>query len=341
MTSPAAPDLTGPSAELVLRYTKHRWRRDVEDLLAESAGERLRWDDIDLDTDWVELERAVGNPALSGVAQAVLDLRAPLPADHPARAALGPELEGAQAQAFLHLVGLELAFRLRTTPLLQALCAWTAEGPAPRLAPRDLGALLIRARSARAVAGLLTSAPLSPAAREQALAAATPPPPPPPGSRLHVQADHEAVVSALVAALGGRLHAGGATPPGARQFLLLRPRGGFVTVLEEGDAAPAALAAALAARPGISRVAWAAFPGPEGSPALDLRLAEGRRQTLDGAGLASRIGAALEPEDVAGELRALGVLDLDPGHAKGRVELRWLEATRERPRGARRVAVGA
>ena len=335
----------GPSGELVLRYLKHRWRRDVEDLLQASAETgRLQADDIDLDVDMQELGHAVSAAALAELAAWLLGLRAPLPAEHPALRALAPELDPPRAALFLQLVALNLAFRLRSDALLSALCAWTAEGPQPRLAPAALGALLIRARSARAAAALLQAAPLDPAARAEALAAATPPPSPPAGARLHVEApDHETVLAGLCAALNGVAHPPLGAPPRAQPFMLLRRRGGFVSVLGVGDQVPEPLARDLAGKTGISRVIRAAFPGRDlaGQPtgALELLVLEGRRVALDTAGLAARVGAPLEPDDVAGELRALGVLDLDPGHVKGRAELRWTEATRGRPRGSRGVAI--
>lgn len=321
----------------------------MEDLLQAGVGaDTLAVDDIDLDTDMQELAHAASPTALGELALWTLGLRAPLPPGHPALNALAPELSPERAWVFLLVVAVNLAFRLRSDELLRALAAHAGQGLAPRLDPTRLGELLVRARSARQATALLAAAPLADDARAAAQAAAVAPPPPPPGSRLHVEAaGHETVLQALCLALNGEPHPPVGAPPDARGFMLLRRRGGFVTVLGQGDRIEPELARELAGKQGISRVIRAELPQPvdllhpEPSGALELLVLAGRRVVLDTAGLAARLGEAPTPDDLTGELLALGVLDLDPGHARGgRAELGWTEATRGRPRGSRGIAIG-
>src|SRR5690242_6429176 len=114
--------LESGEAELVLRYGKHRWAPSRAAQLAPGAPlEAARLEDLDLDHDLPELERAVGRAALERLADALLTLAAPPPATSRARKALAPEVEGPAADAFLALVGVNLAFRLRTDALLVGL----------------------------------------------------------------------------------------------------------------------------------------------------------------------------------------------------------------------------
>jgi len=337
MTEPTAPPAPSPTqTQLVLRYLKHRWLRDTRELLA-AAGPRLEFDDLDLDLDMVELQKAVGRDAVAGVAAWVLGRREPPADDDPAVTALAPELSPDPARAFLALVAANVAFRLRSDALLAALAAHTAEGAPPRLAPERLGRLLARARSAREARALVEAAPLAPAEREAALAAAAPPDLPLTGARLHAEVGHDVLVE-LVAELTGLVPTTwNDQDPGVRRFMALRQRGGFTTLVEEGDAIEPALAKSLAATKGIGRVAWARFDAEEGP---DLLLFEGTRVAFDRAALEARLGAPPEDEDVAGALRALGVLDLDPEHPKGPVPLSFAGNLETRKKGVRRFALG-
>ena len=63
MINDPAVTLEESAAELVLRYLKHRWGPALPQLLAEgAAADAMRLEELDLDTDIVELERAVGLP---------------------------------------------------------------------------------------------------------------------------------------------------------------------------------------------------------------------------------------------------------------------------------------
>ena len=166
--------LADPKLELVLRYLKHRWLRDIADQITGSEGEEiLAFEDLDLDRDMIELARVTGTDLLKRFADCVLAAPGDLDLSGRALASLSPELEPSEAQIFLRIVALNLAFRLRTDELLAALCAYTASGPAPRLAPGVLGALLGRARSERDARALLEASPLSGDALEAALATVT------------------------------------------------------------------------------------------------------------------------------------------------------------------------
>lgn len=316
------------AAELVLRYLKHRWGPALPQLLPPgSPADAMRLDDLDLDTDAVELERAVGLPAVERVATALLGLEAPPAEESRALRALAPEVTGPAAHGLLGLIGLNLAFRLRTDGLLQALVIAAARRAAPRPAPAVVGRLLGRARSGRAARALaervLGSDALGAPAqsvRDELLAAIAPPPPPPRGARLHVDAPQEAVERALVRALEPRkvVRFSGAGPD-ARRFLVLRRRGAWTTVLAEGDDVAPEVGQVVARQGGVRRAAWARF-GPAATD-LDLRVWEGPRLAFDRA----KLGDAPEADDVAGHLRALGVLDLDPDHPRGETQLLFVE----------------
>ncbi len=320
------------AAELVLRYLKHRWGPALPQLLPAGSGpDAMRLDDLDLDTDTVELERAVGLPAVERVAIALLGLEAPPAEGSRALKALAPEVTGPAAHGLLGLVGLNLAFRLRTDALLQALVTAAGRRTAPRPAPAAVGKLLARARSGRAARALAEKVLANHALglgegstmQAELLAGIVPPPPPPRGARLHVDAPQEAVERALVSALKPKkvVRFSGAGPD-ARRYLVLRRRGAWTTVLAEGDDVAPEVGQAVARQGGVRRAAWARF-GP--ATELDLRVWEGPRQAFDRAKLEAQCGAPPEADDVAGALRALGVLDLDPDHPRGETHLLFVE----------------
>lgn len=281
--------------------------------------------DVDLDPDWTELERAVGVAALEAIAVALLGLPAAPAPDARALRALTPDLEGAPAGAFLSLFATNVAFRLRSDVTLAAL-AGSLEAPGlPRPAPAVVGRLLARARSTRAARALLAASPLTEATREAALAGlAAPLEPPPAGARLHVEADQEVVQRALSAALRPRaLVPWSRAGTAARRLLLLRRTGGWVTVVANDEALERELVPRLARAAGVRRAAWSRF-GP-GSDAPDLLVQEGTRIVLERATLEARTGEPPTADDVAGALRGLGVLDLDPEHPRGKTALRFAE----------------
>jgi hypothetical protein len=325
MNNDTAGVLEESAAELVLRYLKHRWGPALPQLLPPgSPADAMRLDDLDLDTDAVELERAVGLPAVERVATALLALEAPPAEGSRVLKALAPEVTGPAAHGLLGLIGLNLAFRLRTDGLLQALVTAAGRRTGPRPAPALVGKLLGRARSGRAARALaeqvLGSDALGDGAqgvKDALLAAIAPPPPPPRGARLHVDAPQEAVERALVRALEPRkvVRFSGAGPD-ARRYLVLRRRGAWTTVLAEGDDVAPEVGQVVARQGGVRRVAWARF-----DQELDLRVWEGPRLAFDKA----KLGAAPEADDVAGHLRALGVLDLDPDHPRGETHLLFVE----------------
>ncbi len=326
-----------PGTELVLRYLKYRWLPDVHDLVEASvAGPRLALDDVDLDKDLRELGRAAGGPAfLARLAEDVLRAGAPEP-PAAALAPLAPELEAEGVLPFLRLFAVNVAFRLRTDTLLADLLAFTAEAPAPRPDPALVAALVARARPRAEARALLEASPLAGEERDAALAAAEPPPLPPLlGARLHLEGTHEEVERALTRALRPATPLAwplARTAPTARRFVALRSRGGWTTLLAEGDRPEPALARALAQAGGLPRVVWATLdPG-----APDVLVLEGTRTLVDRATLEQRLGAAPDAQDVAGALRALGVLDLDPLHPRKLPELTYaaLIGTSLRSKGA-------
>lgn len=259
---------------------------------------------------------------LEAFARALLDAADPLPSGR-ALAALSSELEEEAAQWFLRLVGINLAFRLRSDGLLASLLRFAARARPP-LDPIRLGRLLVRARSARDARALLEASPLAPEDRARALEAARPLREPRlEGARVHLAGDPNRVRALLAKALRPWTElpwTQATTAPDVRRFLLLRRRGGWSTLLEEGDRLPVTLAEALA-RAGAKQVAWASFGG-EGEP--DLVCWEGSRRVLDRADLRERLGEAPCEDDVAGALRARGILDLDPEHPRGEARLGFL-----------------
>lgn len=313
---------------LLLTFFKRRWLRDVTDLLEETlegdAG-LLAFDDVDMDNDLLELNRVSGPEALSELASEVLRGGAPLEQEF-ARQALAPELEGARAEAFLRLLAVNIAFRLRSDALLGDLVRFAAQGSPPRLGPADLGQLLARTRTRREAQSLIEQAELG-AGTEAALAALALEPVELYGLRLHVQTDAESLEKAIDRALRPLERAGwtqGVGSPIRRRLLAHKQRGGWFTLLEEGDATPVEFAQELARSQGIQRVAWVrAGMSPD---ELDLRVFEGTRCVLDRAALMARCGGEVDAQDAAAALRALGVLDLDPGHARGLPALRWAQA---------------
>ena len=267
----------------------------------------------------IELARVTGTDLLKRFADCVLAAPGDLDLSGRALASLSPELEPSEAQIFLRIVALNLAFRLRTDELLAALCAYTASGPAPRLAPGVLGALLGRARSERDARALLEASPLSGDALEAALATVTPQAMTLDGAWLHVDLDDEALDKVVPRAMLP------ATPlpwtravtiPGANRLLALRRRGGWRTLLGETDRLDPALGKALI-NAKAPRTVWASF----GAAGLGLQVCEGTRTVLDLESLEVKIGAPPNADDVVGVLRGLGILDLDPDHPRGLSEL--------------------
>ncbi len=159
------------------------------------------------------------------------------------------------------------------------------------------------------------------------------------GARLHAAGDPEAVERALTRALRPAAPLAwplARTQPGANRFIALRSRGGWTTLLVEGDRPQPDLARALARAGGLPRVAWARLDPDD----PDLLVVEGTRTLLDREALAARVGRTPLPDDVAGALRALGVLDLDPAHPRKLPDLTYaaLAGANLRQRGARGIA---
>ncbi|MGE0711325.1 MAG: hypothetical protein AB7N76_08830 [Planctomycetota bacterium] len=317
--------LSHKRAPLALVFFKRRWQTDVADLLERTAREGvLAFDDVDMDNDLLELLRVAGREVLGGIASEVLAARGPLPEAE--LAPLGPELAGPAAEAFLRLLAANLAFRLRSDELLAALVAFAGEAPPPRLAPACLGRLLARCRSLRDARALIAAGPLGEAERQAALEATAIRELDLRGARLHVQAGPEALERALERAMRPRARLGwtqGLSALDRRRLLAHKQRGGWFTLLEEGDAPPPELARDLAREGGVERAAW--FRRSEGEED-ELRVYEGTRLVLDREQLAARIGGPPEADDLVGALRALGVTDLDPDHPRGVPHLRWAEA---------------
>lgn len=313
------PDpLDDAPAELALRYLKYRWSRPAE---AARAGS-LALADVDLDPDWTELERAVGVSALEAIVVALLGLAAPPAAEARFMRALTPDLEGEAARAFLSLFALNVAFRIRSDATLTALVASLEAPGLPRPAPAIVGRLLARARSMREARALIAAAPLTAPVREAALAGlVTPLEPPPAGARLHLEAEQDIAQRALAAALRPRaLVTWSRAGTAARRLLLLRRTGGWVSVVASDEALERDLVPRLARVSGVRRAAWSCF-----GEAPDLLVQEGTRVVLDRATLEARAGEAPTADDVAGALRGIGVLDLDPEHPRGRTALRYAE----------------
>ena len=292
------------------------------------------WQDLDLDNDMVELGRASGPKLLADLAAALLE---PEPPDSERiRAALAPELEGDAARWFLRLVGLNLAFRIRSDALLTALVRLGAAGGEEvfPVSPGHVGPLLARARSLRDARALVEAAGLEPDARAATLESVAESGAAGglrlEGARLHLEGDHLQVTEALERALRPWTplpFTQAVSRAEARRFLLLRRRGGWTTLVEEGPVG-ADLARSLT-KAGLRRAVWARFGGE--APA-DLVVVEGNRVVLDRASLAARLGTEPEDDDVAGALRGLGVLDLDPDHPRGAAALSFAAALETRPR---------
>ncbi len=312
--------LADPKLELVLRYLKLRWLRDIADQITGSDGaEILAFEDLDLDRDMIELARVTGTQLLTRFASFVLASPGDLDLSGRALASLSPELKPSEAQIFLRIVACNLAFRLRTDELLTSLCSYTASGPGPRLAPAVLGALLARARSERDGRALLEASPLTGDALEAAQATATPEPMTLDGAWLHVDLDDEALDKVVPRALLPTQPlpwTRAITVPGATKLLALRRRGGWRTLLGETDRLDLDLGKALI-KAKAPRVVWASF----GAAGLGLQVLEGTRTVLDLESLEAKIGAPPSADDVAGVLRGLGILDLDPDHPRGVSEL--------------------
>lgn len=288
----------------------------MADLLEASRGDALALDDVDFDNDARELIRTAGQARLIDLATAVLRSDR---GDAPPAAAdsLAPEVEAALALPFLRLFAVNVAFRFRTDALLADLLAFAAAAPPPRPDPAQVAALIARARPEAEARALVEASPLEGAARQAALEAARPPTLPRlGGARLHVEAEREALEKALAKALRPAKPIPwplAATSLDARKFIALRARGGWITLLAEGERPDPDLARALAREAGIGRAAWACLD----AAAPDLRVFDGTQTVVDAASLADRVGRTPTGDDVAGALRALGVLDLDPEHPRG------------------------
>lgn len=321
--------LAHPNAPFLLTFFKRRWLRDTADLVSETlerGDDTLAFDDVDLDNDLLELRRVGGVEALSGIAHEVLTATGPLP-DGPALAALAPEVEGPAVEVFLRLLAVNVAFRLRSDELLADLMNHVAAGAAPRLQPAALGGLLARARSLRQARALLEGGPLSDEAKQAALAAVTLEPLDLAGARIHLEAKPEALEAALEKVLRPLERVGwtmAVGDPSRRRFLVHKQRGGWFTLLEEGDAPPMELARELARQSGVHRAAWVRFG--EGDADAELLLLEGTRVVLDRDRLCAEVGGEPSVDDVAGALRAVGVLDLDPAHPRRSPAFRWAAA---------------
>ncbi|MCA8920270.1 MAG: hypothetical protein KDD82_00595 [Planctomycetes bacterium] len=313
---------TGDGA-LVARYLKHRWVRDVADLLQASSPAALAFDDVDMANDWAELRRLANRSALEALCVAWLEADA---VDAPgALAALEPELEGERAQAFLQLVAGNLAFHLRSTPALRAWLARSCRRAPFSLPLADLGRLLVRCQGARVVHGWLEGV-AEPARSE--LREAAQPLSAPAVDVLLVEGEQQAVEDALPAACGGERKAYSRAPEGAWRHAILPPRRGFCAVLREGDRIPQAVAERLRHRAGIQRVAWLGLGGE--APALWLH-APGAEPELP--------PQPWTADDVAGAARALGAVALDPGHARAPQAWAFAYYAELRRSGVRYVAV--
>jgi len=320
---------TSSRGALLVTFFKRRWVNDVADLIEETFTREdgyLSFDDVDMDNDFRELKRVVGPAALGEFASGVLRAEGELPAGM-ALEALAPELEGDVGRVFLQLLSVNLAFRLRTPELLADLAASAAKGSAPHLSPSDLGGLLARCQLSCDARRLIEEAGFEDEDQAAALAALELPELDLLGTRIHVLTDLETLEKGIDRAMRPRDRAGwtvGVGQPSRRRLLAHKQRGGWFTLLEEGDAPPLELAQELAKVGGVTRVAWVKV-GLEADE-LDLRVLEGTRTTLDRAGLMARLGGEASAQDVAAALRSLGVLDLDPGHPRRVPVLRWAQA---------------
>lgn len=305
--------------EVALRVLRRRWWDEVSDLLEQSSGDALAFDELELDDDILELDKAVGSSKLARLALRSLGDAGPEPEGDPGLRAL--EALPERGRAFLRLVGANLAFALRTDELLSAL-ARAPSGPAPRLAPEVVGGLLARARSARWAREALATleAPL----RERALGGVRP------SSRagdyrvLHARTTPEV----LGEAIGRVVSRDGLVPVdwGVRKsreedsakerWLVSRPHNSWATAIARGGVGRD-LALALSAKvPSLGRVAWAERSGETARFAVF----EGGRLLDDDERLRARI-PDLELDDVAGALRTLGIVAHDPASPAGALSL--------------------
>jgi len=304
--------------EVALRVLARRWEKEVSDLVSASLGERLAFDDLDLDDDLDEITRAVGQEKLARLARRGLAAGAPEREDDPAIRALGGDT--GTARAFLRLMAANLAFVLRTDELLQLLARSAKEGAPPRISPADVGALLSRARSARWARNFLSGLfSLSEKEREEALASVKPSARKGDFSVLHARTSPEEVGAALSRLLK-RDRKLVSAPWGTRKtrdqdsvderYVVTERRGGWSTLVAPGGVSRE-LATTLSQAPFLGRVAWAASEGG----AHHFSVLESGRTIDDDARLAASLGA-LEPDDVSGALRALGIVahdELAPG----------------------------
>jgi hypothetical protein len=306
-------------SEVIVRVLRRRWWDEVHDLLGQSSADTLAFDELELDDDRAELERAVGVRKVAlFAARALGDAGEEGDGDPALRALEAPPAEG---RAFLRLLGANLAFALRSDELLAALVR-AVKGPPPRIAPDTLGALLGRARSARWARETLGA--LEEPARTRALEAVRP----------AVRGGDFAVLHAVATAesLGGAIgrtlsHEGLALVEwGVRRtkerdsaderYLVTRPSGGWVTVIARGGISRERAQSISRAAPALGRVVSAERSGERARFAIF----EGGRATLDEEKLRERLGS-LELDDVAGELRALGISIHDPASNAGATSL--------------------
>jgi hypothetical protein len=303
------------TAELILRYLRRRWWRDVLDLLDDSTDERLAFDDLELVNDIDELERAVGKGALEKWAIEALARSEALPDEI---AAL--ETEPPRARAFVAIVAASLAFALRTDRSLAALARRASIKPS--LEPAVVGSLLVRARSARDARAIIEAA-LPPGPCEPALAAVVEPAPIAASAVVHVHARDREVEAALEHVFGKK----GLVPvvwiarvasDSGRRLIVGRTRGGWTSVIAPSGV-ERALAAELARAKDVRATAWV-HVDPARS-ARDFEIREGANVVLDTAKLTARVGVPTD-DDVLGALRARGVAIYDPA-ADEQPSLRW------------------
>jgi hypothetical protein len=268
--------------EVATRFFRRRWFDEVQDLLEASRGEALAFDDLDLDSDLMELGTAVSTDRLRQLALRGLG--------DDERVLQTIEAEPALARAFLRLMAVNLAFHLRTDDLLLALVASAENGPPPRLAPSDLGGLLVRARSARRARELVVSLPFS--RREPALAAIEPSFVPGTWSVLHARATTAELGEAVERILARRklVSVPWAKAPGGERFVATRRRGGWTTLVSSRGV-DRELAQEVSSI--LAPVAWA----ERTDDAARFTLFERQRAVDEQTGL----------DEVSGALRALGV----------------------------------
>jgi len=290
--------------ELALRFLARRWLPEVEDLLERSQGELLAFDDLDLDGDLDELTNAVSRERLRRLA--LRGLMRTLADEDPEVKAV--DAEPGVARAFVRLVAANLAFALRTDDLLAALVANAASGAPPRMAPRDVGALLARARSARKARELVAT--LEEPARTEALAAIAPSSIDGDYAVLHARVPTEELAEAVerVMTRRGLVAVPWIKAPRAERYIATRRRGGWSTLLH-ATGVERALAQELSTI--LGPVAWAEKKGE----AMSFALFERGKATSEETVL----------DEASGALRALGITAHD-GLAPGKkVPLAWLD----------------